>query len=225
MRGIVQSVADLSLGRACAGCDAPGTSLCHTCSRLFDAPSHIVHSLALDDVLDGLRIHVWANSVYEAQVRAALIRFKDHGHRSLASTLGHSLNQSISCALAEVGLRSPDEVAIVPIPSRADAVRRRGSDPVATIAHALTRFAEHPLSIVSALTDERGRGSVKKLGSTDRAQMAAGAFHLRGMTTKPIVVVDDIVTTGATLTEACSTLMHAGMNVVAAACVAHTPRT
>lgn len=224
VRAIANAIADLSLGRACAGCDAPGSSLCAVCQELFCAPPHIIDALALDDVLEGLRISVWANTVYETYVRAGLVRFKDHGHRSLAPLLGQSLALSITCALEDAGLGSQD-VAIVPVPSRADATRRRGFDPVDTIARSCLRAMSRSMTVIPALIDGRTHGSAKRLGASDRSQIAAGAFHVRRTTSLPVIVVDDIFTTGATLTEASSTLMHSGMHVVAAACVAQTPRT
>lgn len=225
VRAIANAIADLSLGRACAGCDAPGSSLCAACREHFHAPAKIIDALALDDVLEGLRISVWANTVYETRVRAALVRFKDHGHRSLTPVLGQSLMISMTSALSDAGLGSDEEVAIVPVPSRADATRRRGFDPVDTIARSCLRAMSRSMTVIPALIDGRTHGSAKRLGASDRSQIAAGAFHVRRTTSLPVIVVDDIFTTGATLTEATSTLMHSGMHVVAAACVAQTPRS
>lgn len=225
VRAIANAIADLSLGRACAGCDAPGSSLCAACREHFHTPAKIIDALALDDVLEGLRISVWANTVYETRVRAALVRFKDHGHRSLTPVLGQSLMISMTSALSDAGLGSDEEVAIVPVPSRADATRRRGFDPVDTIARSCLRVMSRSMTVIPALIDGRTHGSAKRLGASDRSQIAAGAFHVRRTTSLPVIVVDDIFTTGATLTEATSTLMHSGMHVVAAACVAQTPRS
>jgi len=219
-QALARAVADLTLGRACAGCNAPGTDLCLDCARAFTVDPVMVHFLALDDVFHGLRIPVWAGALYEGGIRSSLIRFKDHGHRSLQPVLTQALATSIRAAMPD----SLYSCAVIPIPSRASAVKRRGADPLSLLARSLPRYMPCDVHVKHVLVDDRRHGANKHLGSTDRALAASGAFHVKESCHHPAIVIDDIITTGATLAEACSTLLHAGIHVVGAACIAHTPR-
>jgi predicted amidophosphoribosyltransferase len=73
------------------------------------------------------------------------------------------------------------------------------------------------LVVVRNVRDQAG------LSSTERAENLRGAYGARRVPTGSVVVIDDIVTTGATLTEAVRVLSDRGAEVVGAATVAHRP--
>lgn len=126
---------------------------------------------------------------------------------------------------------------LVPVPSRRAAAIRRGGDPARRLAVAATAalaacgveaVCRDALRHVRAVADQAG------LGAAARAANLAGALAVRSARTAaslaalardvPVIVVDDVVTTGATLTEAARALRAAGIPVAAAAVVAATPR-
>ena len=76
------------------------------------------------------------------------------------------------------------------------------------------------------LRDIRTIRSDKSLGTADRALVAGGAFRITcSPPALPVIVVDDVVTSGATMREAIATLLHAGVHVVGGVALAATPRS
>jgi ComF family protein len=115
---------------------------------------------------------------------------------------------------------------IVPVPVHADRERQRGYDQAALIAAAAGQRLGLP--VVGALERDRATVAQFELGRDERASNVAGAFRLRGSATDArqvvagrwILLVDDVVTTGATLAACASALEHAGALAVSAIAVA-----
>jgi predicted amidophosphoribosyltransferase len=118
-------------------------------------------------------------------------------------------------------------IVLVPIPSAPATVRRRGFDATASMARLAARRLQsrYPVTVWSALAQARRVADQAGLGARARQENLAGAYRLR----KPIsaaaaVLVDDVVTTGSSLTEAARALRAAGIIVLGAATVAATMR-
>jgi predicted amidophosphoribosyltransferase len=118
------------------------------------------------------------------------------------------------------------EIVLVPIPSAAGAVRRRGFDATASMAQLAARRlrARYPLTARLALTQGRRVADQAGLGAAARRENLFGAFRLRKMIPGAAVLVDDLVTTGSSLAEAARALRAAGIWVLGAATVAATVR-
>lgn len=128
------------------------------------------------------------------------------------------------------GGRGFGEVLVVPVPSAARAVRRRGHDPVRGLARvAVRRLCAEGVPVACAAVLRQGRPVADQagLGAATRAANLAGALRVTGarrVRGRRIVVVDDVITSGATLAEAARALEAAGGRVIAVATVAATPR-
>jgi predicted amidophosphoribosyltransferase len=149
-----------------------------------------------------------------------IVAYKERGRSGLALPLGVALARAVSAA----GLPA----LLVPVPSTRASIRRRGYDPTLRIARVAARLLAsrgEPVRCRRLLAHRRRVVDQAGLSAPGRLANLAGALvarrDLRGVR---VIVVDDVVTTGATLVEAARALRAAGAEVCAAAVVAATTR-
>ncbi|MDQ1664442.1 MAG: hypothetical protein QOH75_473 [Actinomycetota bacterium] len=234
-RDLLGDVLGLALPATCAGCDGPAPVLCATCRGLLTRGARPAWP---DPVPDGLP-PPWAVATYSGAVRDIVIAHKEHGRRALAEPLGAALASSVAAALG--GIPPSRAAVLVPMPSRAAAVRARGHDPTLAMtrqAAAKLRRDGRRVSVLPVLRLARSVRDQAGLDAAARSANLAGAVLLParyrrllpsgdqpgGAREAAIVLVDDIVTTGASLASAAATLRREGTPVLAAALVAATPR-
>jgi len=210
-------VLDLVLPLECGGCGAASTRWCDACAKELsvgpDQP-HVV-SPRIDP-----QVPVFALGRYAGARRQAIVAMKDHGRADLIAPLAHALAVGLHRLLTWGMVETP--LTIVPAPSRRSAARRRGGDPVRRMATAAV--AGHPEITVAPVLRMKAlaRDSVG-LGTAARERNIAGRVLLR----RPrlpvlgeVLIVDDIVTTGATARESVRILGTAGMRVAGVLAVA-----
>jgi predicted amidophosphoribosyltransferase len=222
-----RALADLVLPRTCAGCGVPGAVLCVDCARLLTRPRLASPRRHPPDFPPTV-----AAGAYAGPVRPAVLAFKEHGRAELARPLGTALALAAAAVLS--GLPGPGPVLLVPVPSSAAAVRRRGRDHVRELADAAAaelRTAGLPARTVRLLGRAPGRRVRDSAGlsAEERRANLAGRFRVRPLRVGlpgecRLVLVDDVVTSGATLTEAARALASAVDTPLLAAVVAATPR-
>jgi ComF family protein len=131
---------------------------------------------------------------------------------------------AVACALireAARGLPVPLPDAIVPVPLHPARIRRRGFQPAAVLARAAGRTLGVPVR-ARLLRRTRDTPSQTGLDREARRRNVAGCFAAAGAAPARVWLVDDVVTTGATLGEAARALRAAGARRVAALCLART---
>lgn len=223
---ILAALVDLVLPMACAGCGTPGWSLCPPCATVLDAPAKAVAPRPAPPGFPPCR----AVAGYTGPVPAALAAYKERGRRDLGAALGGALARAVAAHPVVTG---DVVVALVPVPSRAAATRRRGRDPTSALAVAAGRSlqragvaarVEPALHLRRDVADSAGLGIQARQANLSGAMAADRAEPAAGRPGSVVVVVDDLVTTGATLVEATRALAEGGRPGALAAVVAATPR-
>ncbi|MFI7407011.1 ComF family protein [Streptomyces sp. NPDC049541] len=211
MRGWWQDLTDLVLPAECGGCGRPRTVLCPECRAVLSgtAPSRVRPV----PEPPGLPV-VHAAARYADEVRATLLAHKERGALALAAPLGTALAGAVQAALREAagptaaGGGAP--VLLVPVPSARAAVRARGHDPARRIALAAAGELRRTGTVARVLAVLRQRRSVADqsgLNSQQRLDNLSGALAVapgadRLLRGGSVVLVDDLMTTGASLAEA-----------------------
>jgi len=214
----MRAVFDLVLPPVCPGCGREGEVLCSSClvplRRRVNEPPGIPLGLP-GDLPTGIVQLEWCGA-FTGPVRAALHALKYEGERRLEAPLGQ--------ALAERWRRvAAGGDVLVPVPIHAAKLRERGFNQ----AHSLARVAGHGLGLPVVGGLERREATVAQhaLGRGARARNVGGAFAVRRdlrdqLRGRWAVLVDDVVTTGATLAGCAAALEGAGVLAVSALAVA-----
>lgn len=163
-------------------------------------------------------VELWAPHAYEGPARALVAALKFRGATGIAAVMAAQI-----AATAPAGLLGPPPPVLVPVPLHPVRHRRRGYNQAALIAGALA--GRTGLGVSDCL--ERSGGDMTQVGRGrgERAHAIAGAVSVRPGSPLPprATLVDDVVTTGATL-AACAGALHAvGAEEVRALAFARTP--
>lgn len=171
---------------------------------------------------------VHAAARYADEVRATLLAHKERGALALAGPLGVALAGAVRAGLqgapaaAGAGVAwsrgSGAPVLLVPVPSGRRAVRARGHDPARRIALAAAgrlRRSGVPARVLGVLRQRRAVADQSALNSRQRLGNLAGALAVapgaaRLLSEGLVVLVDDVMTTGASLAEAARAVRAAG---------------
>jgi ComF family protein len=222
----VAAAGDLLLGARCHGCGQPWWGICPHCRQQL--ASRCPFFTTPIPCPTGFPVTV-TSSTYDPILRRVISAHKERQAFALTRVLAERLALSVHGLLANKVYAAPPNSAIVlvPIPSGASTVRRRGFDATAAIARLAARRLQirYPVTVRSALTQARRVADQAGLGATARRENLAAAFRIRGpFTAGAAVLVDDLVTTGSSLTEGARVLRAANIPLLGAATVAATVR-
>jgi ComF family protein len=214
----VQAIFDLLVPPRCPGCGQEGTALCEACGRAFrrrlDEPPGLPLGMPAT-MPPGLLQLEWC-ATYSGPVRAAIAAFKYGGERRLATPLAAMLAERWARASA-----GGDLITWVPVhPTRR---RERGFDQAELLARAMA--GRLGLPVAGCLERFRRTTAQHGLGQAERAANLSGVFvvataaqHL--LRDRWVIVVDDILTTGATLSGCAAALLEARAAAVSAIALA-----
>ncbi|MFB7843367.1 ComF family protein [Microbacterium sp. NPDC056052] len=209
VRRLVQEIADLVFASVCAGCGAAGTALCASCEAAL-AP-RVVRPRSES-------VPLRAGLVFDGVAASVLRAVKEDGQTSLIRPLRAALAAAVDDLCA--GAASPGRIdVVVPVPSTRAAFRRRGYRVPEILARGIGIPVLRTLSYVRRVQDQRGLGAHER-----RTNLAGGLVASRLGGGASALIVDDVITTGATCAEAARALRSAGFRVVGAVAVAATLR-
>lgn len=258
------SLGEVLMPRTCPCCAVPvaygaGSPLCESCLPQLHSALARVERVQVLQPLDGAVVpEVRAASRYEGMMPRALLALKNAGRTDLLPLLGEGLARSVYELLrahreglhAESGSSIPVEVLLVPAPSSAQSVRRRGYAPANLLVQEAARQLNKrlPASVRVRAVDvigyvprgRRGSGASiisdaisgaqneqKSLGAVGRAERMHGALRVMEPALcagRVSVICDDVVTTGATASEMVRVLQESGSRVLGVCAVAAVPK-
>lgn len=208
----MKSLAELIFPSRCIGCSQLGISICSVCRKSWH--SHIYHRTI--KVLD-TSYPVISAVEYSPIASRVLLRAKEANQEAADQLLVNALSHSLRYFLKNFGFGD-----LVPIPSRRSATRKRGRDFMQEITELVAE--NESIKSLQILRHQRAVRDQSQLNSQQRSRNIAGAFstsfNLAEMRDSgnigPLIIVDDLVTTGATLAEAIRALRTAGFPVLGA---------
>lgn len=179
---MLQQLIDFVFPPQCGGCDTIGSGACERC-----LPRASLQRVRLES------LDVVALGVYESGLRDAVLALKS-GRRDIARAFAERLGE-----IVRVG-----EV-LVPVPTTSARRRERGFDGCELIARNIPHAHVLDGLVQTAGDRQRGRGRAARLAA--RGRFAWRGVPLHGRT---VTLVDDVVTTGATLGDCAAVLRMAG---------------
>ena len=258
------ALGEVLMPRTCPCCAVPvaygaGSPLCESCLPQLHSALARVERVQVLQPLDGAVVpEVRAASRYEGMMPRALLALKNAGRTDLLSLLGEGLARSVYELLRahreglqpESASSVPVEVLLIPAPSSAQSVRRRGYAPANLLVQEAARQLNKrlPASVRVRAVDvigyaprgRRGSGASiisdaisgaqneqKSLGAVGRAERMHGALRVMEPALcagRVSVICDDVVTTGATASEMVRVLQESGSRVLGVCAVAAVPK-
>ena len=258
------ALGEVLMPRTCPCCAVPvaygaGSPLCESCLPQLHSALARVERVQVLQPLDGAVVpEVRAASRYEGMMPRALLALKNAGRTDLLSLLGEGLARSVYELLRahreglqpESASSVPVEVLLIPAPSSAQSVRRRGYAPANLLVQEAARQLNKrlPASVRVRAVDvigyvprgRRGSGASiisdaisgaqneqKSLGAVGRAERMHGALRVMEpalCADRISVICDDVVTTGATASEMVRVLQESGSRVLGVCAVAAVPK-
>jgi predicted amidophosphoribosyltransferase len=208
----MKSLAELVFPSRCIGCSQLGISICSICRKSWHP--HIYHRSI--KVLDK-SYPVTSAIEYSPIASRVLLRAKEANQVAADQLLVKAITHSLQYFLKNYGIGD-----LVAIPSRRSATRKRGRDFMQEITQSVAKI--ETLESMEILQHQRAVRDQSKLNSHQRTLNIAGAFSTTCNLAKlagsgnigPLIIVDDLVTTGATLAEAIRALRAAGFSVIGA---------
>lgn len=266
------SLGEVLMPRTCPCCAVPvaygaGSPLCEAClPQLRSALAKVERVYALQPLDGAAAPEVRAASRYEGIMPRALLALKNAGRTDLLPLLGEGLARSVyellrahrvelqsvpGSSISSVGTSAaPVEVLLIPAPSSAQSVRRRGYAPANLLVQEAARQLNKrlPASVRVRAVDvigyvprgRRGSGASiisdalsgaqneqKGLGAVGRAERMHGALRVMEPALcagRVSIICDDVVTTGATASEMVRVLQESGSRVLGVCAVAAVPK-
>ena len=190
---------ELLLPPVCVRCQNRGEALCSHCADSLK-PRRRFDVAGLDDLV--------CLGPFDGWLRDAVIAYKTGNRHPLRGCA-----QAIVVGLPEV-LGSSRDVLMVPIPSQRTKISERGFDPVGLIAAMASRI--HGLPTAPLLTYQRQVKDQVGLDASARRANVDQCFIAVGPSPAHVLLLDDVVTTGATLSQAALACKKSGASKVSA---------
>jgi ComF family protein len=196
---LLEDFLNLVLPSRCVLCKELGSPICLKCCTLHLAGRRVVNRFDLSG---------FAVREYDSTSQVLIREFKENHQTQIATAMAKSVAQLLpsSCKV------------LVPIPSKKSSFQNRGFVPAKLLAHAVrNQVAKHDgrlIQVIDVLRFQRLVQDQAALSGHDRRKNLTGAFTLKApVRAQEVWLIDDVVTTGATMLEARRCLNEAGVGV------------
>lgn len=215
LKRLARLILDLLFPPRCVFCGEivpPGTQVCGNCAKTI-APCGSVRSLTLSK--GGEKVPCAALYPYEGKIRDSILRYKFHGEKQNADYYTEKLAALVKTAFPDQNLS-----LITWVPLSDERKKERGYDQAELIARQLGKSLKIPCA--PCLRKAKQNNVQHFLNRGERAANVRGVYIPAGMEVaeKNVLLVDDIVTTGATLAECAAVLRSSGAASIRCATVA-----
>ena len=215
---ILQRLLQVIAPDLCYSCGKIGTVFCHDCKYdIIHETVSVCFSCGTPNPLGVCDVHgayidqVLMVGVYKGGLKRAIEGVKFHNDRFASDALSELLD-----------IRAPDfptDAVVVPVPTLRKNIRRRGYDQAWLIARGFAVRRGLPLRRIIVRTGTFTQHDTEN--RRDREAQVLNAFSINGDTPETVILVDDIITTGATVNEIARILREAGAQYVFVVAVAH----
>lgn len=200
------------------GCDIPSPYICDKCNQeeIYNNKNRCEKcdtpikegNLVCDHCKNKKRDFekLYSPFIYDNYVRKALLQFKSDGAKYLGHAFARFIAERLILEQVEIDL-------IVAVPSHKDTIKKRGYNPAVVLAEELSKIMNIPFENI--LYKTRKTQNQKYLDYSERQVNLESSMILLNKSivkNKNILIVDDIITTGATI-EACAKLMPNAKNI------------
>ena len=215
--GIFSALTSLVFPKICIYCQVEFAPLCLKCQQFWLAPVQwrYVKGLAVNSTL-----------AYNAASSRIIIQAKESRNRVAQFWMARALSTALEKFELENSALSISHCLLVPIPSSKSAIRRRGGSFLHPILDKLVELQKQKNGVrwrwKELLIHQKSVRDQSELSYTARQSNMAGAFRVRSdelIEARPILLIDDVVTTGATLDSAFRALRERNLTVLGAATV------
>ena len=186
--------------------------LCEYCSARLAS-----HQLAKSDRLNLYKSKsVFAWGRYDGQLKRAIAQMKYQNKPEIGSLLGTQLGK----AWIDSNLKLAPKITVVPIPMHPKKQKKRGFNQAEIIAQSFCRLTGYQKSDRVLLRVRETEAMFNLNSRTERAKNLQGALQVGKLPTSPVLLIDDIYTTGTTVNEAVKVLQQKKIKVVGVAVAA-----
>jgi len=209
----MSSLSEILFPSRCIGCSKLGISICSDCRRDWH-----LHIYKREIYVLGSTYPVLSAVQYSPIASRVLLSAKESQIAAADLLVAKGLKHSLQFFINRFGTGT-----LISVPSRKSAVRKRGRDFLKTLTTDIGLDLNIPTA--SALSHHRKVRDQSQLNITQRSQNISGAFAVSpqfaaltspGNIAPKLIVIDDLITTGATLTEAIRASRTAGFTVLGA---------
>ena len=176
------------------------------------------HRLSKSDRLNLYKSHsVYAWGRYDGQLKRAIAQMKYQNKPKIGSLLGTELGKAW---LDSKQVKIPSKIAVVPIPMHLKKQRERGFNQAEIIARSFCRLTGYQLSDRVLVRTRETEAMFNLSSRQERAKNLQGALRIGKIPKYPVLLIDDIYTTGTTVNEAIKVLQQQKIKIIGVAVAA-----